>query len=468
MEEKKLTEKLIDFALNFKTEDIPAEVMAFQKKVLVDSIGVMTAATTLEPACKPFMEYAIENNANPVSAIIGTDQKTSPVMAAMANGALIHALDYEDGHDVSHAHPNTASIPSLLAIAQSKHSSGKELVAAMVISSEIAVRLKMCLTGNDLRDCGWYSPPMFACYGAVLGASRLAGLDEMQTLDALSIAMTQISLPGQSARSKASVLRGVREALSAKAAAFGVAMAEKGVHARMDDPFEGEFGLFMSCFRNMYDENVIFDELGTRWEATGLRFKAWPCCGTTHGVIDDLFGLLEENDIKPEEINEIHLTVNKVHMNLLEPYDVKYHPQSLAAAKFSLPFTVALATMNRNVTLNMYKEEILSDPKLIALAEKVTFELRPVDPAWPKDLFLDDFVKVNVKTGRGDFEREITVSSGSPKKPLTDAQIKNKFFDCMTFGAKKYDQERISKIFDEIYGLDSAGSVDTLFALLCN
>ena len=456
---EKLTDRLIDFALNFKTEDIPQYVIDNQKKVLTDSLGVMTAATTLEPATRPFTEYALESSGP--SSVIGTGKRSTPVLAAMANGALIHALDYEDGHDISHAHPNTATIPAVLAFAEAEGKSGKEALAAMVIGSEISVRLKMCLTGNDLRDCGWYSPPMFAAYGAVLGVSRLLGFTHDQTRDALSVCMTQISLPGMSARSKESVLRGIREALSAKAAAFGAEMARRGVKARMDEPFEGEFGLFMSCFRNMYDEKIIFDGLGERWECTGLRFKAWPCCGTSHGTVDAIIELIRQNGIKPEEVKEVHLHVNKPHMNLLEPRDVKYHPGSLAAAKFSLPFTVALVLKYGNVTLDLYKEDILKDEELLRLSDSVTFEMRPADIKLPEHAIPDDYVIVEIKTDRGTFSRETIISSGSPFKPLTDDQIKNKFFDCCSFGVKRFDAQ---KVYEEVSALDKKPDLSGLFA----
>ena len=455
---EKLTDRLIDFALNFRTEDIPDYVIGNQKKVLIDSLGVMTAATTLEPATRPFTEYALESSGP--SSVIGTGKRSTPVLAAMANGALIHALDYEDGHDISHAHPNTASIPSILAFAEAEGKSGKETLAAMAIASEIAVRLKMCLTGNDLRDCGWYSPPMFAAYGAVLGVSRLLGFSHDVARDALSITMTQISLPGMSARSRDSVLRGIREALSAKAAAYGAEMARRGVKARMDEAFEGEFGLFMSCFRNMYDENVIFDELGTRWECTGLRFKAWPCCGTSHGTVDALIGLVDKYGIKPQEVKEVHLHVNKPHLNLLEPRDVKYRPGSLAAAKFSLPFAVALVLKNGNVTLDCYKEEILKDQELLDLAASVTYEMRPADIKLPEHAIPDDFVKVEVTTDRGTFTAETIISAGSPFKPLTDEQIKNKFFDCCSFGIKRFDAQ---KAYEEVSALDEKPDLKGLF-----
>ena len=462
MEERLLTDQLIDFALSFKTEDIPQNIIDFQKKILADSIGVMTAASALEPAAKPFMDYAASFG-DGSSTILGTGLTASPVMAAMANGALIHALDYEDGHDVSHAHPNTASIPSILAFAQAEGKSGKETLAAMVIASEIAIRLKLCLTGNDLHDCGWYSPPMFAAYGAVLGLSRLLGFTKEETLDALSICLTQISLPGQSAVSRASVLRGIREALSAKAAAFGAEMARRGVKARMDQPLEGPFGIFMSCFRNMYDQNVILEGLGTDWECCKLRFKAWPCCGTSHGVVSALSELVKAHEIKPEEVQEVHLHVNKPHMNLLEPHDAKYHPQSLAAAKFSLPFTVALVLRDGTVSLRSYQGDVFSDEMLSKLADLVTYEMRPADIVIPEGSIPDDFIMVDVKTNRGTFTGETVISPGSPYRPLSDDQIKAKFFDCCSFGAGKVDA---AAVYDTIMKLDEIADVSELFTLI--
>lgn len=459
-----LTEKLIDFALHCRSESIPSEVLDFQKRVLADSIGVMAAASSLEPACRGFIEFARENSPAGVCKIIGTNVKASPLMAAMANGSLIHALDYEDGHDASKAHPNTASIPVMIALGQVLGKSGKQVLDAMVIASEIAIRLKLSLTLNDLTDCGFYSPPMFAAYGAVLGASRLAGLNEMQTLDALSLCMTQIILPGQSARSAGSVLRGVREALSAKAAMFGVLMAQKGIHARMDEPFEGTFGLYMSCFRSGYSPETILNGLGEHWEAGRLRLKPWPCCGTTHAALDTLLHIMKENGIEQEDISGIHLIVNKPHLNLLEPHEVKYRPKSLAAAKFSLPFTLALAALNAGVTLELYTEQALGDRRLLELADMVTYEQRAhEDPSQ----FPDDHVEIAVTTvGGATFSRECFASPGSPVMPLSREQTETKFFDCMSHGSRPYSREESAKILEAVLSLEDCPDFGRLCGLL--
>ncbi len=461
---ERLTEKLIDFALHYRSEDIPSEVIDFQKRILADSIGVMAAAASLEPACLGFIEFARENSPEGTCKIIGTPYKASLLMAALANGSLIHALDYEDGHDAAKAHPNTASIPVMIALGQALGRSGRQVLDAMVIASEIAIRLKLALTVNDLTDCGLYSPPMFAAYGAVLGASRLAGLNEMQTLDALSLCMTQIILPGQSARSAGSVLRGVREALAARAAMFGVLLAQKGVHARMDEPFEGAFGLYMSCFRNGYGPETILGGLGERWEAGRLRLKPWPCCGTAHAALDTLLRVMEENGLKQEDIRGIHLVVNKPHLNLLEPHEVKYRPKSLAAAKFSLPFTLALAAVNGGVTLELYTEMALEDRRLLELADMVTYERRAQEKP---EQFPDDHVEVIITTADGGkYSSESFVSPGSPLMPLSREQTEGKFFDCMSHGLRPYSHEESAQILDAILKLEDCPDFGSFCALL--
>lgn len=462
MAEGRLTETLINFAVDTKYEDIPPNVIEMQKRSLIDSMGVMAAATTLEAACVPFMDFAEENSVTKDCTIIGTDRKASAIMAAMANGALIHALDYEDGHDKSKSHPNTAGIPASLALGESLDKSGKEVLSAMVISSEICCRLKMSLLESDL-ELGWYSPPMFSAYGAALGVSRLLGLDKARVRDALSICMTQVMLPGQSAHSGESVLRAIREAFSAKAAVYGVLLAQKGVAARMDEPFEGKLGLFKAIAHNKYDPDVITEGLGENWECAKLRFKPWPCCGTSHGVLDVLISLVKENGIKPEETEEIHLTINPVHLRLLEPKEVKYRPLSLAAAKFSIPFSVALGLKYGAVTLDMYKDEALQNPELLSIMDKVTFTVCEDESGQEKSAFKDDHAVVSLRTGRGIFSRETYSSLGSVEKPLSDNQIKDKFLDCFNHSERKYSARESIRLFDAVQNFEGITGLKAFF-----
>lgn len=453
-----LTDDLIEFALNTTFEDIPQNVIDVQKRSLLDSIGVMSAATTLESACLQIMEYAQENSKVGEYPIIGTDRRASTILAAMANGSLIHALDYEDGHDLAKVHPNTASIPAMLALGDRFGKSGKEVLCAMVIASEMACRLKLSVIPNDLR-LGWYSPPMYSAYGAVLGAAALVGLNKDQALDALSITSTQIMMPGQSALSARSSLRGIREAFSAKAVILGIELALRGVKARVDKLFEGDIGIFTAIAHGKYNGDSILDELGTRWESEKLRFKEWPCCGTTHGVLDTMFGLIKDNGLKGEEIKSVELIVNPIHTNVLEPHNAKFRPKSLASAKFSLPFSIALAIKYGKVTLDLYRESALTDESLLKIADSVSYTIREVEPDKPASYYNDDHVKVTLNTVRGRFTRESFVSKGGCAKPLTDEEILLKYIDCMRHSEKRYSDQEIRNIYDGVKTFESYANI---------
>ena len=474
MENSRITEKLIGFALCARYQDLPQRVIKVQKQSLLDSLGVMGAAASLEPACRPFIEYALENSPEPSCTIIGTGKKASPVMAAMANGALIHALDYEDGHDLSKAHPNTASVPVLLALAESGRRgpvSGKDFLLAMAVGSELVCRLKLALLADDLQN-GWYSPSMFSAYGAVFSGAGVMKLPPSRTLDALSLCMTQIMLPGQAARSRESSLRAVRDAFSARAAAMSLILAEKGVEARMDEPFEGPLGLYHMMVKGKYDPAVILQDLGETWISSALRYKYWPCCGTTHGGIHALLSLLKENNLlpfypgwhtaagktgsagrtesgkilKPEEILEIHLTIDPIHLRVLEPYETKYRPGTLAAAKFSMPFCLSLALAFGDIRLDMFTEEQLLSEMLLQTARKVTWEIRPGG----SDGLGDDHIKVTLRTTHGSYEKEVSESPGSPGLPLTREQLWQKYLDCTRFFPHAADMEKVLSVRENI------------------
>ena len=456
---KNLTDQLIRFSKEICFNDLPAAVVETQKRSLLDSIGVMSAAAALEDACRPFIDLAVEESGSPVCSIMGTGKKASPVFAAMANGALIHALDYEDGHDRSKTHPNTASIPVLMALSEAfAPVDGKTFLTAMAIGSELACRLKMALTADDLGS-GWYSPAMFSAYGAVFAGARILGLSEESTLDALSLCMTQIMIPGQAARSGDSALRAVRDAFSAKAAMVSLLLAKKGARGRMTEPFEGPLGLYYMMTRGAYDPSVILDGLGQQWICSDLRYKYWPCCGTTHGGIYALLSVLEEHHPSPEDIREIHLVIDPVHLRVLEPYDAKYIPKPIAAARFSMPFCLALAALYGDVRLHMFTEENLHSRKILDLAGIVTYAVRPEGA----DGLLDDHIKVIVHTGDNSFEKEVFATPGSPKMPLTAEQIRNKFFDCMHFAGSEVSDLQAADIVKQTGRFEEMNDTGSFF-----
>ena len=166
-----------------------------------------------------------------------------PAAAALANGALSHALDYEDAFDAAPVHPNASLIPAVLALAQARAPvSGRELIAAVAVGCDLACRMGLSLR-QPLEQGGWYPPPILGAVGAVAGAARLLRLSPRQLLDAWSLLLLQNSCSGEIIHSPDSTIRAVREAFPAQAAVNCVLLAEAGIQG-FSAPLEGTAGFF--------------------------------------------------------------------------------------------------------------------------------------------------------------------------------------------------------------------------------
>ena len=353
-------------ALGF--DDLPAATVHAARMSLLDGLAVMLAATRLEPAAAPFAEHAIALGGGGRASLLGRPQLVSAPMAALANGALAHALDFEDAHDGARLHPNAALIPAVLALAEERRSDGRLVLLALAAGCDFACRLGLALDG-DPAERGWYHPPMLSALGAALGAAILIGLQPQQMVAALSLAACQFALNDELKRSPNTHLRAVRDGFAARAAVEAVLLAERGV-AGTDAPLEGRSGLFATLTDKPPLAPALLDGLGQRFEGEGVGIKLWPCCRGTHAGIA---AALEwrGRGIAPEAIVAVAVAVAPPDDMLFVPTEQKLRPQSAIDARFSLPFTMAAALVHGAPDLRSFSEGNLADPRVLALARRI-------------------------------------------------------------------------------------------------
>ena len=241
----------------------PATVRATCRAVL-DAIGVMQAASGLAPEVRPFIDLARAQQGIAESSVLGTGWRVPAACAALANGAMAHALDYEDAFDAAPVHPNAALIPAVLALAQSRAPvSGRALITAVAVGCDFTCRLGLSLR-RPLEEGGWYPPPILGAFGAVAGAASLLRLSPQQVRDAWSLVLLQNSCPGEIKYSAQSEVRAVREAFPAQAAVTSALLAEAGVRG-FDEPFEGQAGFFRLFADGRYEPAQLLETLGRSW-----------------------------------------------------------------------------------------------------------------------------------------------------------------------------------------------------------
>lgn len=438
---------------------MPDTAILAARASLIDALGVTLGASGLGDGGEAFAAIARETAPSGPAIVPGFGFTTSVPMAAWVNGALAHALDFEDTHDHAIAHPHAAAVAAAIAFClDGRTVSGRDLLAAIAFSGDLVCRLASGFTENPDRF-GWHTTPWLGVFGAATAAGRLLGLDAAGMQSAWSLAMSQMGSFGQIRQSPTSHVRAVRDAFAAKAGVLGAMLAARGVTG-FAAPLEGEGGFFDAVARGAYDEGAILAGLGTVWRGAEVSFKPWPCCRGTHASVAAGLRLHARPGFDPAQVQGIVAVVSEKNRMLCEPLDQKQRPTTAIGAKFSIPFTLATAMLRGRVDLGSFSPAALADADIRALAGRITFR---VDPAIPLRDTVSGTTEVHLAGGR--IIERVSVAPGHPDSPMTPDQMRLKFQDCAANAHLPLSAERVAALWNALEGLDTAPDAAAVLAL---
>ncbi|MBM0104644.1 MmgE/PrpD family protein [Steroidobacter sp. S1-65] len=454
---------MASFVVSTRYEDIPEHTREMAKRCLLDGLGVSLAATGLAPVCRPFVEHAMEQGGHTQSTVFASGVRLPAAMAAFANGALAHALDFEDAHDESLLHPNAPTIPAALAVCEAFGPiEGKELIAALVLGCDVACRLSLALR-VPLDEYGWYPPPMIAAFGATAAVGRLLKLNEQQLIDAFSLTLGQATCSAELKFSPHSDIRAVRDAFPAQIAVTSVLLARKGVRG-FDRPFEGRAGFFALYARGAYEPETVTHAFGESFAIDRISFKPYPSCRGTHVYIEAAAQLVREHRIDSSDIVSIKLVGSRLNLMLAEPVAQKRRPATAIDAKFSLPFTVATALRCGTVTLDDFTDRALQDAAVLDLAGRANFSADPARGTAGPDV-LRGSVELELSGGRR-VKLQIDQPSGSPSRPASEAALIEKFRDCCRRARSEPAPPLIDRWVEQILTLEKCADAGEIARLM--
>lgn len=450
---------LANHIANLRYEDIPSSAVTVAKASLLDALGVMLAASTLGEGCKQFVDLAIAEGSKPESTILGFGAKASATMTAFANGSLAHALDFEDAYDGAPVHPNAATIPAALAVAESLGNiSGKEFLTSIILGSDLVCRFGIALQVNPL-DYGWYVPSILGAFGATTAVAKLLDLNTAQIIDAFSLALCQATCSAELTSSPRSMVRSIRDAFAAQAGVVSARLAKQGI-VGFEQPIEGKAGLFNLYARGNYDAAKMLAGFGKIFESANVSFKPWPSCRGTHAYIDAVLQILNEHNLNRDAIQEILVTIHPVNKMLCEPLASKRHPVTAIDAKFSIPFVVATALAHSRVTLAQFAPGMLENPRVLELARRVKYQ---IDSRQIKDStqgYLEIVTHDQVISKRVEFP------SGHPRKPMSQNALIDKFKDCAKYAERKISERNLNEVVEMVLNLEQLGNICEMTARL--
>lgn len=442
---------------SFGAQDLSPSASAAAKHVLLDATGVILGASGFSREIEPFVAIARGMGLGPCR-ILGTAHSVSPVMAALANGSMAHALDYGDTFERAPGHPNASLVPALLALAQLRGPvDGPRFLAALAMGCELSCRLGLAAR-QSLEVGGWYPPPIFAGFGAALASAHLLGLDAQKMTDALSLALCQVTMPGEIKYSKRTVIRAIREAFPAQAAVQAALLAEQGV-AGFEQPLEGKSGFFALYAGGQFDPEVLSAPLEGTLAIEQLTFKPWPSCRGTHPHIELALRLHAEHGFGIGEIETICVGVGPLQVMLVEPIARKRAPEVAIDAKFSVQFCTATALVTGSVGLESFSDAQLRDPAILALAARIDAEPAPDSGAWRG---IGGSVEIVLTDGRV-LRAAQDQTLGCTEKPLSEAELIDKFTDCASRAAVPMAAGEARRLAAQILNLEECADVGALF-----
>jgi 2-methylcitrate dehydratase PrpD len=452
-----LSRRLARNVASLSVDQLDGATIASTRTSILDAIGVMIAASRLGEGCDAFVEIARASGAGP-STVLGHAFKTSPVMAAMANGAMAHALDFEDTHDDTLVHPHAAAVPAALALAEALGNvSGRELITAVAAGADLACRLALGFI-EPPQGRGYYLVPMLGLYAAAAACGKLLRLSEDELIEALALASCQAICSDELVTYAPSHLRAIRDAFTAKAGILGAMLAKRGVKG-FDRPFEARGGLYGLHAGGRFDAARMLADLGRVYEGARVSFKPWPSCRGTHAHIEAATGLLRDHKIDPPDIADVHVTVSGFFAHLCEPSADKPKPQTAIAAKFSAPFTVALALRNGTVTLADFEPARLRDHETRTLAGRVS---HTIEKAWTGAAATRGAVAIRTAAG-ATLTHAIEFPLGHPRNPMSHQAIVAKFRDCLQHARAPINPAAVERLIDRLGNLEQLDDVRTIF-----
>ena len=266
-----LTKKLAEFIHDTDFNDIPRDIVEKSKYSCLDWLGGALGGLE-EDASRLIIEYVREFGGKEQASVIGTDIKTDVSHAALANGVISHALDFDDYHAKTVIHATAACLPAILAVAESKKSSGRDILTALILSIDITIRLGLGLTSSHYER-GWHSTATTGRFGATAGVSKLLNLNKDKIINAFGICGTQAAGLRQVFGTMTKPFNAGKSSMDGVMSAY---LAEKGFNSSKEI-IEGKLGYFDVLTDNP-DEDVVLDRLGSKYYLSDLSFKPYPTC----------------------------------------------------------------------------------------------------------------------------------------------------------------------------------------------
>lgn len=431
------TEKLARFIADTTYEQLPDKARNEVRRSMLDLIGV-TLAGREEIGSKILARYVQDMAAKPESGVIGCGFKTTAAEAAWVNGAMGHALDYDDSARFVAGHPTVALLPAVLAVAEKAHASGKDAFLAYIVGFEVMARVGPSMPQHYAQ--GWHATCTLGTLGAAAASAKLLKLNAHECKMAIGLAA---SLSAGLRQNFGTMTKPFHAGNAAKNGVIAATLAQNGFTADetvLENPQQGFLKIFNASVAG--DISKLADGLGERWDVAGaLMIKPYPSCLGTHAGIDAVLYLRNTHSINVKDIEDIECRVAETVPRIV----IHSRPKTGLEGKFSNQYTIARALLDGGVGMVHFSDRMVMQPEAQELLKKVRY----VHPPSMANAGLGAEVSIKTKNGKT-YTHQVLRSKGTEVNPLTWDELCYKYRDCASLILPKPSVERCLKMITEL------------------
>jgi 2-methylcitrate dehydratase len=443
-----------EWAAQLQFEQLSKEAIHQAKRFLLDSIGCALGGyqqRDVSIALDVLEEVAGAGKAT----VIGSGKRMDPVSASLANALMIRCMDYNDIYwKQDPSHPSDI-FPAAIAACERAGSNGRELIVGLVLGHEFEMRLcEAAFPG--IRERGWHHATLTAFVSPIV-AGRMLHLSPSQIQHAVGISASARVTLGAVTAGKLTMMKNTVDPMATQSGMLAALLAEKG-YTGPEHVIDGKEGL-VHCLGPDWKLNVLTDGLGDSWRITQCGMKAFPTEALTHTPISAVLSLVKDHDLQPHDIAKVFIRTTARGADILSDAS-KYDPHTKETADHSLPYVIAAAIADRQVTPLQFTPAKIMDPAIREQLRKIVVTADPdIEKLFPG--LQRVIVRIHTVDGR-EFTQQLDYPKGDPRNPLSDKEVEEKF---EALSAPIMSRDVQQRAIAAIWNLDKQQNVTELMTL---
>lgn len=445
-----IVDRMSAYAGQLRYEDLPPEVVRQAKRLIIDTIGCALGGYGGEPPQIARNIAGTVTSAQPATVMV-SGARTSPDLAAFANGAAIRYLDFNDGYTSTgeSGHPSD-SIAAALAAAELMHRNGRELITAVVLAYEVFCRV---CDAADLKPLG-FDHVTVGGMASTAAAARLLGLTQTQITQAFNLGIAPNVALYQTRIGNVSMWKGCAYANASRNAMFAAMLAARG----MTGPsplFEGVGGYFKAVTRGPF-ELEPFGGSGQPFKIMECSIKRFPLGQYSQTVVEAALQVRDKVR-SADDVAEVRIETVTTAIVLMAGDPDKWEPETRETADHSMPYTVAIALLHGPVEQRHFEERYLHDPQVRALTRRVKAKgMQEADARMPHAMLCR--LELMLKSG-ATHTAVVEYHRGHWKNPMSDADVEAKYHGLAASALTPAQSDRLLEALWGLENLPDAGEI---------